>query len=58
MNVKMYQDILDKKSDAIYHEDEKCGFNWFQRKKIKLLEWRSQTYDLNPIQNLWKELKN
>lgn len=54
----MYQDILDKNSDAIYHEDEKGGFNWFERKKIKLLEWPRQTYDLNPIENLWKELKN
>lgn len=30
--------------------------NWFQRKKIKLLEWPSQLPGMNPIENLWKEL--
>ncbi|KAK1805231.1 hypothetical protein P4O66_019569 [Electrophorus voltai] len=26
--------------------------NWFQRKKLKLLEWASLSPDLNPIENL------
>ena len=33
------------------------GRNFFQKNKIKVLEWPAQSLDLNPIEQLWGDVK-
>ena len=30
---------------------------WLKDNKVKVLEWPSQSHDLNPTENLWADLK-
>jgi len=36
---------------------EKCHKEWLSKKHLKVVECHSQSPDLNPTENLWRELK-
>ncbi len=36
----------------------KRAASWFQTNKMNVMEWPARSPDLNPIENLWGDIKN